>query len=246
MSLQNTDKTEIDDYSGPFEPDLGLDDFSREGLKKLVEIGGIIYGAVNLGWYGAVAAKYGKQIADELHHEVWFKDGGVGDVENYSISTLMGFTEEDDVTTPMKVWQCLPAMASRMKLCFREINPRMWEMYTPMCVVPETGEQGGPELMDFMVHKICGHLELFGFRHAASRWNGRIRIDPLRLPPRPEPRQPHCRWTIEMCDEEVDYARDPGPYVTKHGLQFERDREIVNYEAGKYSQAHKKAGESGG
>ena len=34
-------------YSGPFEPDLRLDDFSKEGLKKLVEIGGTIYGAVN-------------------------------------------------------------------------------------------------------------------------------------------------------------------------------------------------------
>jgi hypothetical protein len=104
--------------------------------------------------------------------------------------------------------------------------------------VPETGERGGPELLNFMVKKICGHLELFGFRHGASRWNSRIRIDPLRLPPRSEPTQPHCRWAIEMSHDTVDYAKDPGPYVTKHGLQFEKDREIVNYEAGKYSRTH--------
>jgi hypothetical protein len=242
MSLQNTDSTELDDYSGAFEPDLRLDDFSKEALKKLVEIGGTIYGAVNRAWYAAVAERYGKDVADEMHHEVWFKDGGVGDVENYTISALMGFSGEDEVTTPMKVWQCLPAMASRMKLCFEQVGPGQWQMYTPMCVVPETGERGGPDLMNFMVKKICGHLELFGFRHGAARWNSHIRIDPLRLPPRKQPSEPHCRWTIEMRDEEVDYAIDPGPYVVEHNLQFEKDRQIVNHEAGKYARGAPKQG----
>ena len=99
MSLQHTEATEIDDYSGPFEPDLRLDDFSKEGLKKLVEVGGAIYGAVNNTWYAAVAEKFGREVADELHHEVWFKDGGVGDVENYTISRLMNFENEDEATS---------------------------------------------------------------------------------------------------------------------------------------------------
>jgi len=33
-------------------------------------------------------------------------------------------------------------------------------------------------------------------------------------------------------------AYDPGPYVTQHGLQFAKDGDIVNYEAGKYSRAN--------
>ncbi len=238
MSLQHSDTPEIDDYSGPFEPDLRLDDFSKEGLKKLVEVGGAIYGAVNNTWYAAVADKFGKEIADELHHEVWFKDGGVGDVENHTISGLMNFADEDEVTSPLKVWQCLPAMASRMKLCFEQLSPGRWQMYTPMCIVPETGERGGPKLMDFMVNKICGHLELFGFRHAASRWNPKIRIDPLRLPPRSAPSEPHCRWVIEMTDQPVDYVAEPGAYVSEHKLQRDHDANILNYEAGKYSKAH--------
>jgi hypothetical protein len=239
MSLRNTDASEIDDYSGPFEPDLGLEDWSKEGLRKLVEVGGAIYGAVNTGWYAAVAARFGKDVADELHHEVWFKDGGVGDVENVTIAGLMNFASEDEVTSPMKVWQCLPAMASRMKLCFEQVGPNQWQMYTPMCIVPETGERGGPEVMDFMVNKICGHLELYGFRHAASRWNPNIRIDPLRLPPRSNPTQPHCRWLIELRDEPADYAREPGRYVVEHGLARADDAGILNYEAGKYSRAHR-------
>ncbi len=77
---------------------------------KLVEVGGSIYGDVNRKWYQAVAATFGQEAADELHHDVWFAPGGTGDHENTTISQLMGFADEDEVTTPMKVWQCLPAM----------------------------------------------------------------------------------------------------------------------------------------
>src|ERR1700694_6223954 len=85
MSLRHTDASELDDYSGPFDPALRLEDWSKAGLRKLVEIGGAIYGAVDNGWYSAVAARFGTEVADELHHEVWFKDGGVGDTENFTI-----------------------------------------------------------------------------------------------------------------------------------------------------------------
>ena len=237
MSLQNTDR-ELDDYSGPFEPDLRLADFSKTGLMKLVEIGGSIYGDVNRKWYLAAVQRFGQEVADEMHHEVWFADGGVGDHENRMISTLMGFAGEDEVTTPMKVWQCLPAMSTRMTLTFKQTGDNEWIMYTPQCAILEQGERGGPETMAYMVDKICGHLELFGFRHGAARWNGNIRIDPVALPPRNSPDEPHCQWRITLQDKTVDYSRDPGKYVREHGLQRRLDIEIVNHEAGKYRSSH--------
>ncbi len=226
---------ELDDYSGPFQPDLHISDFSKEGLMKLVEIGGSIYGDVNRQWYKAAVKRFGQEVADEMHHEVWFADGGAGDHENRTISKLMGFENDDDETAAMKVWQCLPAMSTRMTLTFEQKGEHEWEMYTPQCDVPEQGEKGGPELLDYMCNKICGHLELFGFRHGAARWNEKIRIDPTKLPPRESRDEPHCRWTIKLTEERVDYAADPGDYVNEHGLQRDADAEIVNHEAGKYS-----------
>jgi hypothetical protein len=226
---------ELDDYSGPFQPDLHLSDFSKEGLMKLVEVGGSIYGAVNRQWYKAAVKRFGQKVADELHHEVWFAEGGAGDHENHVISSLMNFAGEDAVTTPMKVWQCLPAMASRMTLVFEQEGADEWTMRTPQCDVPETGERQGPAVMAFMSDKICGHLELFGFRHGAARWNEKIRIDPEKLPPRASKDEPHCKWRIRLDSERVDYAADPGDYVREHGLARETDAEIVNHEAGKYS-----------
>jgi hypothetical protein len=234
VPLQHSASEELDDYSGPFEPDLRIQDFSKQALIKLVEVGGEIYGAVNRQWYAKVAERFGQKVADELHHEVWFADGGAGDHENYTISRLMGFAGEDEVTTPMKVWQCLPAMSTRMTLTFEEVAPGEWTMFTPQCTVPEAGEAGGPAVMDYMVNKICAHLELFGFRHGAARWNPNIRIDPLKLPPRATPDEPHCRWSITKQDQPVDYAADPGDYVAEHGLGRVTDIQLVNYEAGKY------------
>jgi len=230
---------ELDDYSGPFQPDLHLSDFSKEGLMKLVEVGGSIYGNVNRQWYRAAIKRFGQEVADEMHHEVWFADGGSGDHENYTISKLMGFEDADDETAAMKVWQCLPAMSTRMTLEFESRGDHEWEMHTPQCDVPETGEREGPEVMAYMCDKICGHLELFGFRHGAARWNANIRIDPEKLPPRASDEEHHCRWRIKLTDQRTDYEAEPGPYVEKHGLQRDTDAEIVNHEAGKYSQKKK-------
>ena len=225
---------ELDDYSGEFVPDLHLSDWSKEALMKLVEIGGSIYGDVNRQWYRRVAARFGQDVADELHHEVWFDEGGAGDHENHVISALMNFSDQNDETTAMKVWQCLPAMSTRMTLVFEQTGDHEWEMHTPQCDVPEQGEALGPEIMDYMANKICGHLELFGFRHGAARWNENIRIDPVALPPRATKDEPHCRWTIRLTDERVDYAADPGTYVEINGLTRDTDRDIVKHEAGKY------------
>ena len=93
---------ELDDYSGPFQPDLHLSDFSKEALMKLVEVGGSIYGDVNRQWYRAAIKRFGQEVADEMHHEVWFAEGGAGDHENEVIPRLMNFAHEDAETTAMK------------------------------------------------------------------------------------------------------------------------------------------------
>ncbi len=227
----------MDDYSGPFQARINLDSFSREGLKKLVRIGGSIYGTVNRQWYLAVAEEFGEEVADRLHHKTWFAPGGAGDHENDIISEMMGFRGETEMTTALKVWQCLPAMIEDMELTFTRISDTEWEMHTPRCHVPEAGEAGGPELMDYMVKKICALLELFGFRHGVARWNPRVRVDPVKLPPRADGSEPHCRWRIRLMDAPVDYANDPGEFVTRHGLQRDTDSQIVTVqEAGKYSE----------
>lgn len=228
---------EMDDYSGPFQGRINLDSFSKEGLKKLVRIGGSIYGTVNRQWYLAVAEEFGEEVADRLHHKVWFAPGGAGDHENDIISSMMGFGDQTEMTTGLKVWQCLPAMIEDMELTFTQISDTEWEMHTPRCHVPEAGEAGGPELMRYMTQKICGHLELFGFRHGMARWNPNIRIDPIKLPPRADKSEPHCRWRITLTDGPVDYAKDPGEFVREHGLERDTDAQIVTVqEGGKYSE----------
>jgi hypothetical protein len=125
-------------------------------------------------------------------------------------------------------------MSSRMTLVFERQGPRAWTMHTPWCDVPEIGEREGPAAMRFMCEEICGHQELFGFRHGAARWFEKIRIDPETLSPRASLDEPHCRGRTQRTDARGDDAAQPGDYVREHGVERERDAEIVNREAGKY------------
>jgi hypothetical protein len=217
---------ELDDYSGPFQPDFELKDLSKEALIKLVEVGGTIYGHVTRCWYRAVEARFGAEAAHDCHHEVWFEKGGAGDVENETLGRLFGFSRETDETAPMKVNQLLPAMATRMKLVFEERGEHDWLMKAQRCHVPEMGEAAGPEQLRRNCETICYHLELFGFRWGARKWNRNIRVDPLKLPPRGDASEPHCCWRYTLQDEPPDYAKEPGELVEKMGLQRPEDGEI--------------------
>lgn len=231
------DDSGMDDYSGPFQRRINLDSFSKTGLKKLVRIGGSIYGTLNRNWYKAVVEEFGAEVADRLHHKTWFAPGGTGDHENKIISEFMGFRNENEMTTGLKVWQCLPAMIEDMELTFTKVSDTEWEMHTPRCHVPENAEKEGPRAMSYAANKICAHLELFGFRHGVARWNPNVRVDPLKLPPRASSDEPHCRWRITLTDSPVDYANDPGPFVKEHHLERDTDEQIVTVqEGGKYSE----------
>lgn len=220
---ENPVSPELDDYSGPFRPDLKLTDFSKAGLLKLVEIGGAIYGAVHFGWYREVERRFGHQVAEEIGHRAWFADGGAGDTENQVISTLMGFSNETDETAPLKINQLLPAMATRMTLVFEQQGEHEWLMKAQQCMVPENAEAQGPAALQKRCAEICHHIELFGFRWGARRWNPNIRVDPLALPPRSSAAEPHCCWRYRLEDHAVDYVAEPGELVVKMGLQRDQD-----------------------
>jgi hypothetical protein len=214
---------ELDDYSGPFRPDLKLTDFSKVGVIKFVEIAAAVYGAVEHNWYKQVERRYGHKVTEEIEHDVWYGDGGVADVKNQVISTLMGFSHQTDVTVPLKINQLFPAMAVRMKLVFEQQGEHEWLMKAQECLVPEDAEASGPEVLRKQCKQICHHTELFGFRWTARRWNPNIRVDPVKLPPRTSAEEPHCCWRYRLEDPPVDYAAEPGELVVKIGLQRDQD-----------------------
>ena len=186
--------SEMNDYSGPFRPDLKLTDFSKEGLSKLIKFGGTIYGAVDMSWYETVARRYGDKVADECRHEAWFKEGGAGDAENKGAQAIMNY-RGDDIGTALKINQLLPAMATQMDLRFEKKGENHYVMSCYECIVPDRwAALGRPEAGQ----KICEDLELVGFQWSAKKYNPKIKVKALKFPPRKSKDEPHCVWEYTM------------------------------------------------
>ena len=135
----------------------------------------------------------------------------------------MGFSHETDETAPMKINQLLPAMATRMTLAFEQQGESEWLMKAEQCMVPENAEAEGPAALQERCAENCHHIELFGFRWGARRWNANICVDPRKLPPRDSAEEPHCCGRYRLQDRSVDYVAEPGELVARMGLQRDQD-----------------------
>jgi len=66
---------ELTDYSGPFNPDLKFDDFSKDFLLKLIEIWQYSWLHMTEAWYDAVKKRFGADVANHCENEAWIKVG---------------------------------------------------------------------------------------------------------------------------------------------------------------------------
>lgn len=188
---------ELRDYGGPFRPDLELQDFSKEALIKLIRAAGRIYGGLDQLWYQRVRDRFGQEVSDELQHEVWYGEGGGCDLEIRSLTTDMGFGG-DDVASYMKVMQLLPAMATLMDIEFDLKHSNHCIMTVRRCRPLEHYERlGETELQK----NLCEVLEQVGYQEGARRFNPRMEVRALKLPPRKSPDEIACQWEFRIPDE---------------------------------------------
>ena len=62
---------ELNDLSGPFNPELKFEDFSKEFLIKLMHSWQRAYLRLSAIWYQAVLERFGMDAADSCNLEVW-------------------------------------------------------------------------------------------------------------------------------------------------------------------------------
>ena len=66
---------EMNDYSGPFQPDLRFEDFSKEFLLKLMHVWQYAWLHMTQAWYEAVEERCGSDLANEAELDAWVKMG---------------------------------------------------------------------------------------------------------------------------------------------------------------------------
>jgi hypothetical protein len=181
---------ELNDYSGPFKPDLTFDDFSKKFLLKLMTVWQYAWIRMSESWYTAVSEKFGPDAANDCNMQAWVKvaervNPRYPKVANFQLNTILDslkclqlpldnnigplYPVEYDIKTPNHV--IMSIMQCRSLISYEKAAP---EMIGPICHVLEQ------KLMEKYL------------------MNPRIRVTPLKLPPRKSQEEMACQWELKL------------------------------------------------
>jgi hypothetical protein len=190
-----------DDYSGAFDPDVGLASFSRQALADLGReflLHGHLQDRVGL---PKVVIRFGIEPQVDVSIEEWMAASPI-----YSKRTqrALGF-EGNDVGTVFKNLQLdIGAPHQFMDFQFRLDAPEYGEFWLSHCGALMDVEPFGEE----RVKQMCHDIEDPTFDATAAATHPCMKMRPLHRPPRePEHRYPHCRWSVYIDGESAPYQQ---------------------------------------
>ncbi|MFC1944075.1 DUF6125 family protein [Chloroflexota bacterium] len=196
MNLQKDFKVmeDLKDYGGPFKSDLKFQDFSKDALVGLIRAAGRIYGGIDQRWYQVIVGRLGQEVASDLQKEVWYGEGGCCDLEIRSLTTDMNFSG-NDVASYMKIMQLLPAMATLMDIEFDLKDNNHCIMTVKRCRPLEHYERTGETALQ---KQLCEVLEKIGYEEGAKRFNPRMEVTAIKIPPRKSQDDIACQWEFKL------------------------------------------------
>jgi len=191
-------------YSGAFDPEFEIGDFSRQALATLgreVLLIGHLQDRVGL---PLAAKRFGADAWVELSIDEWMS---ASPLYSKRMQRALRF-EGSDVGTVFKNLQLdIGAPHQFMDFQFRLDGPESGEFWLPHCGALMDVEPFGEK----QVVRMCHHIEDPTFDATAAAASPRMRMRPIHRPPRvPADRTPHCRWKVFLDDEGA--AQPPHPH----------------------------------
>jgi len=228
----------LDDYSGPFDPDRTLADFSRSFLVRL----GHEYLLI-----GHLLDRVGQPLVAFDHAEQGFVTSGIEEwmgaspIYSKRIQRLMNF-EGDDVGTVFKNLQLEVGSPQQfMDFQFRLDSPEYGEFWLAHCgALMDLEPHGNTEIVKLMCHDI----EDPTFDATAAATNPRMVMRPIHRPPRIDGplgngpgRWPHCRWSVAIGKENHPYEQHPNLDIVRQSklADIPVDRPSADAEPGGWS-----------
>lgn len=179
-------KKEMNDYSGPFQPDLTFNDFSKEFLLKLMHVWQYGWLHMTEAWYNAVKQRYGVDAANECETQAWETIGErvnprFPKVANIELNTVVDSLKCLQLPLDNTTGGLFPADA-------KIINPNHVIWTIPRCQSLEYFEAKEPERIKHVCH--------INEKRIIERYlvNRNIKVTPLKLPPRKSPDDIACQW----------------------------------------------------
>lgn len=191
----------VEDYAGPFDPDVDLSSFSHRALARIAReymLVGHIFDRVGL---PQALARFGADGMQAVAIDEWMGASPV-----YTERTRRAFgIDGDDVGAIFKSLQLdVGAPHQYMDFAFRLDRPDYGEFWLEHCGALMDVEPMGED----MVYSMCHDIEDPTFDATAVATNPRARMRPIHRPPRdPAGRHPHCHWRITI-DPDVEPVRE--------------------------------------
>lgn len=197
------------DYSGPFDPDLSLCDFSRQMLAHLGReylLSGHLQDRVGL---PLVAKHCGGDAYVQFSIEEWM---GASPVYSKRMQRAMNF-EGSDVGTVFKNLQFdIGSPHQFMDFQFRLDRPDYGEFWLAHCGALLDVEPFG----EARVKTMCHDIEDPTFDATAAATHPCMKMRPIHRPPRdPAGRYPACRWSVFIDDEATPYEQHPNLEIVR-------------------------------
>jgi len=187
-------KKEMDDYTGPYDPNLTFNDFSKEFILKLMQVWQYAWLHMTEAWYDAVAEKVGRETADVCETAAWCR---IGERVNPRFAKVANI----ELKTVLDSFKCLqlPLDNTTGGLFPAEveiINPNHIIWTIPRCRSLEFFEAKAPDRIKY----VCYENE----KRVIERYliNRKIKVTPLKLPPRKNPGEIACKWEAKMMDKD--------------------------------------------
>ena len=185
-------KKELNDYSGPYDPNLTFNDLSKEFILKLMQVWQYAWLHMTEAWYDAVKERVDKETADICETAAWCR---IGERVNPRFAKVANI----ELKTVLDSFKCLqlPLDNTTGGLFPAEveiINPNHIVWTIPRCRSLEFFEAKAPERIQY----VCYENE----KRVIERYliNPKIRVKALKLPPRKGPDEIACKWEAKMMD----------------------------------------------
>jgi len=182
---------ELDDYSGEFKQDAKLQDFSKDAVVQLFHTAARLYLGIDGVWNSVVRERFGKQVALDLEKEVWKR---ATSTEIGRVMRTMNI-QGDDVATVFKVLQCDPGTLGVWDMDFELKNKNHGILTVKSCRPLQYFERH--EDVEAQRYT-CEVIEVQGMEETAAPINPRIKVTPLKLPPRKSKDESACQWEFKL------------------------------------------------
>ena len=182
--------TELRDYSGPYQPDLKLEDFTKEALLRLIQLYSRFYLVIDGLWYLGVKERIDNEQALTIDMWAWKK---MIKYQTKHLAKAMNI-QGDDVATLMKLFQVDPMFGNfRYEIKLMHRNRGLFTInHCPTLEALE--KEGGTRIKE-----ICGIVDPMVFTQYAQSINPNMKVKSLKLPPRQSQEELCCQW--EYCVE---------------------------------------------